>query len=348
MTKMKRLAYSLILCCAVALSSSARTVYRTAELERLATVLRVDGASLAEGYSHPVVAGVTLTVHRQGGVVDHLGCRLFSDELRKAVHSPVLNFLERYFLQLRFPPQAMTASTMMRDDDVHFLVGSMAVVSQLTPSDHFSFCYDQRRCEATWSREGRTLLKVLFPMEHQLISGENKIEAENNLKGDVLRTSFVGLVDQATLLDDATYLSKSYSNHIYKVAGRPIVSMRHPAESAANILLSMQAAQGFSIAITQANYGFQKSVFTVPLQQWIAFCRNSACDLFFGVRDISPEGDVEATVLAVNEQMNYNHVLSVTIPEQVIRQRQGTVEARLYPYVPTHNIAGMLAAYQTK
>lgn len=344
---MKHLIYTLILYCAVALSSSSRTVYRTAELERLATVLRLEDASLAEGYSHPVAAGITLTVHRQDGVVDHLGCRLFRDELRTAVHSPVLNFLERYFLQLRFPPQSKTANTMMRDDDVHFLVGSMAVISQLAPSDHFSFCYDQRRCEATWSREGRTLLKVLFPMEHELISGENKIEAENNLKGDVLRTSFVGLADQGALLDDATYLSKSFSNRIYKVEEHPIISVRHPAESAANILLSMQAAQGISIAITQAHYGFRKSVFTVPLQQWIAFCRNSACELFFGVRDISPEGDVEATVLAVNEQMNYNHVLSVTIPAQVIRQRQGTVEARLYPYVPTHNIAGMLAAYQT-
>ena len=344
---MKRLVYMLILCCAVGLTSSARTVYRTAELERLASVLRLEGALLAEGYSHPMAGGITLTVHCQGGVVDHLGCQLFSDELRTAVHSPVLNFLERYFLQLRFPPQAKTASTMMRDDDVHLLVGSTAVISQLTPSDHFSFSYDQRRCEATWSRGGRTLLKVLFPVEHQLISGENKIEAENNLKDDVLRTSFVGLTDQTTLLDDATYLSKSFSNRIYKVAGRPIVSMRHPAESAANILLSMQAAKGIGIAITQSNYGFKKSVFTVPLQQWIAFCRNSACELFFGVRDISPDGDVEATVLAVNEQMNYNHVLSVTIPAQVIRQRQGTVEARLYPYVPTHNIAGMLAAYQT-
>ncbi|MBO4811100.1 MAG: hypothetical protein J5552_05980 [Prevotella sp.] len=343
----KRLVHTLILCWVVALASSARTVYRTAELERLATVLRLEGTSVAEGYSHPVAGGITLTVHRQGGVVDHLGCRLFSDELRTAVHSPVLNFLERYFLQLRFPPQTKTASTMMRDDDVHFLVGSTAVISQLTPSDHFSFCYDQRRCEATWSREGRTLLKVLFPVEHQLISGENKIEAENNLKGDVLRTAFMGLADRPTLLDDATYLSKSYSNRVYLVAGMPIISLRHPAESAANMLLSMQAAQDIDITITQANYGFNKSVFTVPLQQWIAFCRNNACELFFGVRDISAQGDVEATVLAVNEQMNYNHVLSVTIPAQVIRQRQGTVEARLYPYVPTHNIAGILAAYRT-
>lgn len=344
---MKNLVLNIIIACLASIATaSAQSAFRTAELERLAATLALDVKSLPEGYSHPEAKGIRLTVHRMVGIIDHIGRQLFSDELRSHSRMPVLDFLERYFLQLKYPPKVKTANMMIRDDEFFFVTGSLATVDRIQPSDDFTYDYDQHHYRATWSRNGRTLLSVFFPVEYELISGENKIEAENNLMADVQRTPVPTTIEQANLIEDATYMSKEFSNRLYRTNGLLIISERHPVESAANMMLSLQAAKDYSISITQISYGFKKTVFSAPLQQWIAFCRNHGCELYFGVENIGDDGHVEAVVLAVNEQENYNHVLTVSVPAQAIEQRRGTVEARLYPYVPVHNMSDLFAAYR--
>ena len=84
----------------------------------------------------------------------------------------------------------------------------------------------------------------------------------------------------------------------------------------------------------------------MPLRQWIAYCTASGCQLYYGTEGLGPKGEVQAVVLAVNQAENYNHVLTVSIPASVIGQRQGQVEARLYAFVPTHNVTNMFANYR--
>lgn len=343
---MKYVILYMVMCLASIAPASAQPAFRTAELERLAVTLALDVAPLPEGYSHPEAKGIRLTVHKTAGNVDHIGRQLFSDELRSQSRMPVLDFLERYFLQLKYPPKVKTANMMVRDDEFFFVTGSLATVDRILPSDDFSYDYDQHHYRATWNRNGRAILSVFFPVEFELISGENKIEAENNLMTDVQQTPIPTRVEQQRLVDGATYLSKDFSNRLYRANGSLVISKRHPVESAANMMLSLEAAKDYSINITQICYGFKKTVFSAPLQQWIAFCRNHGCELYFGVEHISDDGNVEAVVLAVNEQENYNHVLTVNVPSQVIDQRKGAVEARLYPYVPVHNMADLFAAYR--
>lgn len=343
--KMKRALLYITMSLACLPSMMAQPTFRTAELERLATVLRIDVSSLPEGYSHPEAEGLRLTVHKTAETIDHLGRQLFSDDVRTHGQTAVLDFLERYFLQLRYPPQTKTATMMTRDDEFHFLKGQLSTVDYLQPTDDFAYSYDQSHYQATWSREGQKLLEVYFPVEYELISGENKIEAENNLMADVQHTSIPTVLDRPRPFDNATYLNKSISNRLYRQDGQLISSQWHPVETVANMMLSLQAAQGYLINITQVSYGFKKTEFNVPLQQWIAFCQSHGCELYFGVQGISNEGEVKALVLAVNEQENYNHVLTVRVPAQIIGQQQGTVQARLYPYVPTHNVKEMFAPY---
>ena len=94
-----------IIMCLVALSASAKTSFRTAELGRLAQVLALDTEILPEGYSHPMAKGIRLTVHQTEQTVDHIGLYLFNEDLRSVGKSPIFDFLERYFLQLKYPPQ---------------------------------------------------------------------------------------------------------------------------------------------------------------------------------------------------------------------------------------------------
>ena len=331
-----------IFICLMALSASAKTAFRTAELGRLAQALALDAEALPEGYSHPVAKGLRLTVHQTAQTVDHIGLCLFSEEMRQMDHSPIFDFLERYFLQLKYPPQA---KNMIRDDQFKFLTGSLETVEKLLPTDGFSFNYDKHCYQATWSRQDSTLLAVSFPVEYELISGENKIEAEDNLPADI-RTTQVAVPTDKPALKDEHYLSEDFTNRLYLSNDELVLSDRHPVESAANMMLSLQTAGDFTVQMTQLSYGFKKTVFEVPLKQWIAFCQNQGCELYFGLENLSDSSEVDGVVIAVNNAENYNHVLTFRIPSEVIEAKSGTIEARLYPYVPTHNVLDMFAAYR--
>ena len=294
----------LIMCLATWLSASAKTSFRTAELERLANVLTLNADGLPDGYSHPTVNGTTLTIHQTEQTIDHIGLYLFSEEMRQMGKSPVFDFLERYFLQLKYPPQVKSTLNMIRDDQFKFLTGSLETVDQLLLTDGFSFNYDNRTYEASWNREGITLLSVSFPVEYELISGENKIEAENNIQADILNADISDIPD------------------------------------------SLAKFAGITLRITQVSYGFKKTTFEVPLLQWVSFCRSRGCELQMGIEDENKQGDIRVVVMAVNTTENYNHVLTADIPSKIVRTNRGIVEARLYPYVPTHNVLNMFAAYR--
>ena len=342
---MKRTFLYIVIGIMVVLTAMAQPRFRTTELRRLANVLALDAITLPEGYSHPTAKGLSLTAHVKEQTIDHIGLQLFNDELRTTAGSPIFDFLERYFLQLKYPPTVKTASNMIRDDEFRFVTGSMAVIDQLRPTDDFTFSNDNHRYTATWSREGRILLSVSFPVEYELISGENKIEAEENLQADVQQTALPTFLPDDSQRDDH-YINDCFSNRLYYQKGRLIANSQHPIETAANMMLSIHAKGRYDISLTQISYGFQKKAFQVPFHQWIAFCRNNGCQLYFGVENIGSEGEVNAVVLAVNGAENYNHVLTVTIPAEVIGRRQGVIEARLYPYVPMHNVQNMFANYR--
>jgi hypothetical protein len=119
----------------------------------------------------------------------------------------------------------------------------------------------------------------------------------------------------------------------------------HPAETVANLLQSIDMAGDYCIKMTQVSYGFRKTTFEIPLHQWITFCYQNGCQLYVGIEDIENNGDVKAVVIAVNESENYNHVLTISFPYEAICDKKGSLEARLYPYVPTHNVRSLFAAY---
>lgn len=329
----------------VLLPASAKSSFRNAELERLAKVLDLDTEVLPEGYSHPTVKGVRLTVHQTDKAINHIGLYLFSEEMHQMDKSPVFDFLERYFLQLKYPPQAKSMTNMISDDQFKFLTGSLGTVDSILLSDSFTYTYDKHSYRATWSRAGQTLLAVSFPVEYELLSGENKIEAEDNLMTDICNAQIV-IPEGKPVVKKDHYLSKDFTNRLYLSKGELVLSDKHPLESSANMMLSLQTEGDFIINITQLSYGFKKTVFDVPLKQWIAFCQDHGCELYFGVEKMTDNGDVDGVVMAVNTAENYNHVLTVHIPNEIMEAKNGTVEAHLYPYVPTHNVLNMFASYR--
>ena len=341
---MKRLLYIIIGVALLLTSASSQTVYRTAELQRLAMILAIDAATLQEGYNYVDADRQRIVVTKTNHTVNHIGLRLFNEDMRKIGDTPVMDFLERYFLQLKYPPKATNANNMIRDDQFRFVTGTLQTIGELRPTDLFSLNYDKRLYTASWTREGQPLLVVSFPVEYELISGENKIEAENHLQADIQSTDITNEAPKP-----ATGLGQPFehfSGKLYQQHGTLIYSERHPAETVANMMISQQIKGAFDLNLTQVSYGFKKTTFSVPLRQWISFCQNHGCQLYVGIEDVKGNGDVSAVVLAVNETENYNHVLTLTVPFDMIRARQGQIDARIYPYVPTHNVANLFDTYR--
>lgn len=326
--------------------AGAQPACRTQELQRLFVTTKVDSKTLREGYNYPSANGAELVVRVKDNAVDHIGLKLFSADVRELDKTPVFDFLERYFLQLKYPPTVKTAQNMIRDDQFQFLKGSMQTIDKLLPTDEFSYQYDRHRYSATWQRNGETLLAVSFPVEYELISGENKIEAENHIAYDIQKTTERKGFGNYQNISDGHYISSDYSNRLYYKDGKLLISTDHPAESAANLMLCTDASAEHRLHITQVSYGFKKTVFDVPLKQWIAFCENNGCQLYFGIEDFEEAECVHAVVIAVNQTENYNHVMTVKIPTEAITLPNATIEARLYPYVPTHNVQNLFSSYR--
>ena len=332
----------------VSLLAMSQVSYRTSELKRLVSVLSLDESAIASDGSHYLTAAnKPIVVRVSNGMVSHIGIRLFSDEMRNLEKSAILDFLERYFLQLSYPPKSVSAANMVRDDQFRFLQGSLASVSDLEPSDGFSYSFDQNQYVAVWTRNGSALLEVSFPVEYELISGENKIEAENNIMADIQKTAITkDIVDEKSSLS-GFYLVPDLSSRLYFDKGQLIVNGLLQEQSAANLMLTTAVDGDYRLAMTQVSYGFKKTTADVSLGQWISFCKNSGCQLYFGIDHVGQDGSVNGIVLAVNQTENYNHVLTVRVPMSIYDQRKGTIEAWLYPYIPTHNVRDMFAKFKS-
>lgn len=332
----------------VALLAMSQVSYRTSELKRLASVLSLDESAIASDGSHNLTAAnKQIVVRVSNGMVSHIGIRLFSDEMRNLEKSPILDFLERYFLQLSYPPKSVTAANMVRDDQFRFLQGSLASVLTLQPTDGFSYSFDQNQYVAVWTRNGAALLEVSFPVEYELISGENKIEAENNVMADIQKATITkDTVDEKDNRSDY-YLVPDLSSKLYFDKGQLIVNGLLQEQSVANLMLTTAVEGDYRLAMTQVSYGFKKTTADVSLGQWISFCKNNGCQLYFGIDHVGQDGSVNGIVLAVNQTENYNHVMTVKVPMSLLDQRSGTIEAWLYPYIPTHNVRDMFAKFKS-
>ena len=330
--------------------------FRSQELKALAGRAGITTTGLAEGYNYTQVGGRRVYVRVSGGRIDNIGYDIFSGMIRGDGSQRVLtDFLERYFLLLNYPPADHSVKHILRDDRFKFVYGSMATVATLHPGDGFGYSSDDKTYVATWTRNGQELLTVTFPMEYQLLMGVSKSEAEDGFEYELKHQQLTSREQKepnvAALTPSAQpfyytheggwYLKKNINASTYYCRKSDqryqlVSDVSHPAETAANMMLSGDVSGDYQMDVTQILYGFKNKQFSVPLRQWIAHCEATGCTLYFGIESVD-YNEVQASVFAVNEQEYYNHVLFVTIPLSVIDSRQGTVKARMHTYVPMHN-----------
>ena len=329
---------------------SMAVTYRTPELRRLAGIIGVSEGKLRPGVNH--IREYIVSVDKDM-TVRHVGLALFSEEVKDKSNRLVLEFAERYFLQLEHPAPHATVAMMLRSDGVSFPKGNWHDIRKINSDTPFKLDYHLMRYTLSWQTKGATL-SFSFPGKYQLIRGENLPEAEGHLVEDIKKTMcsshpnvrneelrpstsqgfFIrrGGWFYAETINATTYYRRKKDGLLI-----PVIDPDLLEESVANIMLCPNAAESFSFDVTMHGYGYKDSRFSIPVHQWIDFCIQEGCDLYCGIEKVSTS-DVRATVLAVNQQLNFNHLLTVSVPISAIENARGVVKAELNAFIPTHNI----------
>ena len=339
--------------------AAAQPLYRTAGLKRLAVCVGLPEEQVGEGEHIIRMGEIDLAVRCTQGEIDHVGKYLFPQEMKTAMRSPLPYFLERYLLTLQYPPTIKTIQQMLRDDQVSIEHGSIASVAQIRADDEFSYNLTLNRYTVTWKRDGKRLLQLSFPADFELLYGTTQIEAEQQVESDIRNSTATEAPKvnaeelTATTLPDyylrkgSFYLAEDLNDNRYyhrdsTGAFQLVYSASHPLESAANMMTIGGKANGIDMEVTEILYGFQEKRFVVNAGQWIAYCQQSGCTLYYGTEKMD-SAQIEATVVAVNTYGGYVHLLSVNIPLSVFDGSGDTIHATLYPFIPTHNVRNLFA-----
>lgn len=294
-----------------------------------------------------------LVAVQRGGVVTHIGIRIFSDEYKAAAGELLCNFVERYLLELLVEPDEASRNRRMMDDGVA-IVGDL---ERIPVMGHANFCCDitslnGRQWRLSWHDALTPVLSLSAPAQFELIMGKNKIELEQGISDEIRRhdesrSRPVDVLEAEPtgtglyVCDRGCYLLEQMrAATYYKIADggyRPVLEAARPVESLCNLLSLPECGAGYTLRIRQRKYGFRQDEFSCPLGRFVSFCREAGCVPYVGIEE-EGIGRIVASLIMVNAEFGYNHILQVVFDPLQLRAGGGVISATLNAYTPTHNL----------
>lgn len=123
------------------------------------------------------------------GDVTHIGYCLFDERMYTHYeYQTVLDFAERYALELTLGKDEELRQRLRITDKVTCVEGSLSMLDDISPRTPVTI--DQRQLRMfriKWTLDEKTILTLSFPADFQLISGANAIELEKMFERDVQR-----------------------------------------------------------------------------------------------------------------------------------------------------------------
>ena len=198
-------------------------------------------------------------------------------------------------------------------------------------------------------------VEITFPADCQLLIGANAVELENMMKRDINRIMPLTSNDIITdwthvkttrsqghiIVEGGKYLSNQIRGDIYlqDIHGKKqlICNRKNARNSITNIMLTGQFQRVIPMHLRIDKYGYKAEETDITLQQFIDYCKNEGCKLYFGIKTMN-EKTLTGTLFAYNEKMAYNHVLSVSIPLNILDGKEEKINATVYAYIPLQNV----------
>lgn len=297
-----------------------------------------------------------------------LGCtaasaQFFSMEARKVAGSQrvVMDFLERYFVDL-LTQKETTIERKMMDDKVYFRKGGIKDLRQVNDTVPCSITLLDRYYEVKWMRDHDPFITLVFPAQYDLLLGMGQEEAQQKLKDVIIaaqpdtmkkskpsRTAMVPIpLESLYKYETDTFQLASLSNATYYYNNvEPVFDARHPDYSAANLFAGLIPDTDSRMYVEQSVYGLKTISYTITLRQWLNYCAEWGLKVFFAVEEQREDG-LLLLVIARSEELGFNHMLSVVLPDKFTSDKKAVLKVRLTPYIPTHNLKNLYQQQPSK
>lgn len=340
-------------------NSQAETFFSTKRLSSIAERLELDSLDqLCTGthigiYSyinHPLVIRVN-----EWNEIEHIGFWVFRQDSQLQNNPlPVYDFIERYLLELNMPEELNPGMRLMVDKV--YISGNLNAFLSFTGEEILNIQYkDLREYIVSWHTSGQSLLTISFDMDYQLMAGCNALELEYNLIRDISRFACHNLSSRHIFIDpDITsntdyfidkgerYLVDLVRNDLYYTKQYDDYELLYDNNKAnqtiMNIMLTPYAKGDFQLDINVDLYGYKETNIKIDLKQWLCYCIDKGCIPFFGIKS-KDEESLKGTIFMVNRKGGYNHIMSVVFPFENLSKGTGTIKARLFAYIPMHNLS---------
>lgn len=290
---------------------------------------------------------------------------LFSSNVKTEYLSVVYDFLERYLYEIdSLQKHHEYVDQRLRDDKVLFIAGSPATARSITPDMMFGINkVDDKFYDVAWKDSvGNTVLEMAFPMQYELLLGKPKVEIEKEFKSTLSHhRSFIPLsynLEDMSTLEDGCLMTNPISNYYVeslntatyysKEKDAPTFCKEDKWHSAANLLQgSIKDVENYTLYIEQNLYGFKTDKYTIPLIQWLAYCQDMKLTTYFAIEEEREDG-LKALVIAQSQDLGFNHMLSLIIPDNFTEKRDCVIKGTLNAYIPTQNVKDLYQQYKEK
>ena len=286
---------------------------------------------------------------------------LFNAEMRQAAgrQALIMDFVERYFSDY-FQKGREQREIQMADDKVFFRKGNPEALRHLADTIPFSITFHNTHYEVNWLQADEPLITLVFPAQYDLILGLSQKDIQEHTREYLLaaapRDSILPQPSDMQPLGDSLLISKHafmelqsltdatyYYNKVHAEGYKPVFDASHLEQSAANLFAGLIRNKDYRLYVEQAAY-LHTITYTLSFQQWLNYCAEQALRVFFAVEEVREDG-ILALVIAHDDELNYNHLLSVVIPDKFVSQEGCTLKAKMTPFIPTHNIKNLYQQY---
>lgn len=215
---------------------------------------------------------------------------------------------------------------------------------------------DNKRYTVSWSKDGKEVISVNFPVEYDLLAGTDMTENERRIMEDVRRSS---TKTRQAMIDDDLSLEKVAHGKCYILKGDYFYNKQlntnryyvkneedscllfyhrdYVLESLSNLMTTAAIENDYDIQIRLVKYGFSQDTICVKLNQWLNYCIDQGCMPYFGIIAIDKDM-ADCEIIMKNVLMGYIHVMRLNIDIGTLEDRKGLIKARLNSFVPTTRV----------
>lgn len=300
----------------------------------------------------------------RGGKVYHIGFEFFPDDTAGPLPATVHRFIESYLLYLYLLKDDAEIHRQTREDKVQIYFRGKPHKGQpqkrlieslsLTPPDRtFTIHTSGNKYTATCTEKGKPLFEIIFPANHQLLSGMNKKESEQAFYEQLATATDLPCPDKAASVTaperigancymqrGEIYQIESMNNHRYYTLDGVFKQLSDTLQAAKSIhnLFTMRTGKTLETDISLQLYGGKQIGFSIPLCRLLEFCRKEGCEIFAGIEQEDAD-TVKGTAILLNRMQGYSHTLSFEASPQILTHPEThRMKADLYLFAPIHNI----------